>query len=394
MKQFIRIISALLCILLLTACGAQPASTTAAPVGTTAAPTAETTTAPTQAAPGEIRNLIIIIGDGMGDAQIEAGELGMGKEFVFRNWQRTHSNTNSLDDAGNATKVTDSAAGGTALSTGVVTINRYLGKDKDGKDLQTILDHAKTYGKATGVVTTDTINGATPASYSGHAMDRSDTQTILYTQLESNVDLLCAHKSSEAADMKSFIEKAGYTYCDMFSKVEDSLASEKAYWQFNMAGMGATDKLEAVVPHALEFLSKDEDGFVLMIEQAHIDKYCHSNEIDGTILMSNSLNNTVEAVLNWVGDRSDTAIIITADHETGALQVSADTKLSNSFSVNGNSFYYVYGSDDHSDTPVSVYAYGFNADFTPYYLDDSQTVIKNSSVFSIMLDLLENPVRE
>ena len=394
MKQIVRIISALLCILLLTACGAQPASTTAAPVGTTAAPTVETTITPTQAAPGEIRNLIIIIGDGMGDAQLDSGELGMGKEYAFRDWQSTHSNTNSLDDAGQPTKVTDSAAGGTALSTGTLTVNKYLGKDKDGNDLQTILDHAKEYGKATGVVTTDAISGATPASFSAHCVDREDTQTILYTQVESNVDLLCANKTSEAAAMKSFMEKAGYSYCDMFSNIKGTLAAEKAYWQFNMAGMSATDKLETVVPYALDFLDKDEDGFVLMIEQAHIDKYCHSNEIDGTLLMADSLNNTVEAILAWLGDRSDTAILITADHETGALQVSSETKLGSSFSANGNTFYYRYGSENHSDTPVPVYVYGFQADFTPYYIDNSQTVIKNTSVFSIMLDLLKNPIQE
>ena len=160
-----------------------------------------------------------------------------------------------------------------------------------------------------------------------------------------------------------------------------------------MAGTGATNKLETVVPHALEFLDRDEDGFVLMIEQAHIDKYCHNNEIDGTLLMSNSLNNTVEAILQWLGDRNDTAIIITADHETGSLKVSSEKKYPNHFVATGDGFYYLYGSDSHSDTPVSVYVYGFTADFTPYYMDDTQEVIKNSSVFELMLDLLKNPER-
>ena len=392
MKQTIRLTALILALLLLAACGAQPAATTA-PASATEASIIETTIAPTEAGPREIRNIIIIIGDGMGDAQLDSGELGLGKEYAFRNWQNTHSNTNSLDSAAQATKVTDSAAGGTALSTGSLTINKYLGKDKDGNDLQTILDHAKEYGKATGVVTTDAITGATPAASSAHCVDREDTQTILYTQVDSNVDLLCASKSSEAAGMKSFFEKAGYTYCDMFSNVKNTLADEKAFWQFSMSGTGATDKLETVVPYALDFLDKDEDGFVLMIEQAHIDKYCHSNEIDGTLLMADSLNNTVEAILAWLGDRNDTAISITADHETGALQVSADTRLSSSFSANGNKFFYAYNSENHSDTPVPVYVYGFVADFTPYYIDNNQTVIKNISVFNIMLDLLKNPIR-
>jgi alkaline phosphatase len=393
MKQALRLTALILALLILAACGAQQPAATTAPAGTTKAPIVETTILPTEAGPSEIRNIIIIIGDGMGDAQLDSGELGLGKEYAFRSWQSTHSNTNSLDEVNMATKVTDSAAGGTALSTGTLTLNKYLGKDKDGNDLKTILDHAKEYGKATGVVTTDAITGATPASYSAHCVDREDTQTILYTQIESNVDMLCANKTSEAAEMKPFFEKAGYTFCDMFSNIKKTMDAEKAFWQFNMAGTGATDKLEKVVPYALDFLDKDEDGFVMMIEQAHIDKYCHSNQIDGTILMSDSLNNTVEAVLSWLGDRNDTAIIITADHETGSLKVSPEKKYPNNFSANGNSFYYLYGSGDHSDTPVSVYVYGFQADFTPYYMDDTQELIKNKSVFELMLDLLKNPER-
>ena len=386
MKNMLRFTSLLLCLLLLAACDTNNAAPTSAPE-----PTA--TIIATTPVPGEIKNIILIIGDGMGDAQILAGELAKGANFVFHDWQRTHSNTNSLDEYGNATKVTDSAAGGTALATGQLTINRYIGKDKEKADLPTMLDYAKENGKATGVVTTDSINGATPASFSGHAVDREDTTTILYTQLESNVDLLCANATSAAAEMESFIKKAGYTYCKNFSAIDESLSSEKAYWQFNMAGTSATDKLEEVVPYALDFLDKDPDGFMLMIEQAHIDKYCHNNDIEGTQLMSNSLNNTVEAILAWLGDRNDTAIIITADHETGDLRISSEKKYPTAYSFDSSTFYYLYGSESHSDTPVSVYVYGFTADFTPYYIDETQEVIKNTSVFEIAIDLLENPIR-
>ena len=386
MKNLMRITSILLCLLLLVAC-----SSNAIPA--TSAPATNATTIATTPAPSEIKNIILIIGDGMGDAQIEAGELAKGENFVFHDWQRTHSNTNSLDEYGNATKVTDSAAGGTALATGTLTTNKYVGKDSDANDLKTIIDYAKEYGKATGVVTTDTIFGATPSAFSGHSVDREDYVTILYTQLESNADLLCANASSKSAEMKSFYEKAGYTYCNKFSSIGDTLASEKAYWQFNMAGTSATDKLEKVVPYALDFLDKNSAGFVMMIEQAHIDKYCHNNEIEGTQLMANSLNNTVEAILEWMGDRTDTAIIITADHETGDLRVNTEKKYPTKYAFGSSTIYYMYGSENHSDTPVSVYVYGFTADFTPYYIDETQEVIKNISVFEIMLDLLQNPIR-
>jgi hypothetical protein len=113
MKNALRLLSLLLALLLLTACGAA----TPAATETTFAPVSTTATTSAEPQPTTIKNIIVIIGDGMGDAQIDVGELGMGKTYVFRDWQRTHSNTNSLDASGRATKVTDSAAGGTTLAT-------------------------------------------------------------------------------------------------------------------------------------------------------------------------------------------------------------------------------------------------------------------------------------
>ena len=384
MKSTLRILSLLLAVLLLTACSAKPAQESTQ---------STTTVAATEAKPEGIRNIIIIIGDGMGDAQVEAGELASGKNFVFHDWQRTHSNTNSLKD-GEATQTTDSAAGGTALATGQLTTNGRLALGPDSnEDLQTILDHAKQYGKATGVVTTDAIYGATPASFSGHAVSRDDSMTIMLTQLQSGIDLFCANSTAEALDIHSNITGAGYEFVNFFSNVKKCLEAEKAYWLLNMGGSSASDKLEKVIPYSLDFLDKDPDGFVMMVEQAHIDKYCHSNEMEGTEICSNSLNNTVEAILTWLDDRDDTAIIITADHETGGLHVSADAIYEKKYTTNGNTFYYEYTSEAHTPTPVSVYFYGFTPDLTPYYIDEEQTLVKNISVFSIMLDLLQNPVQ-
>lgn len=385
MKNAMRIVCLLLCLLLLAACGAKAPATTTASVPTTTAP----------AAAQGIRNIILVIGDGMGDAQILAGELAKGENFVFHDWQHTHSNTNSLDSSGQASKTTDSAAGATALATGTLTTNGKVARNTKDTDLVTIMDHAQSHGKATGVVSTDSMYGATPAGFSGHATDRDDSTGILYSQINSNIDLLCSNFSSKAMELKSQITGAGYDFCDFYSNIKKTMDSPKVYWQFNMAGSSPSQPLEKVVPSALEFLNKDPDGFVLMIEQGHIDKYCHSNEIEGAEICANSLNNTVAAILQWCEGRDDTAIIITADHETGGLSVSAEDIYNDRyFSKSGGSFYYQFTSEGHTNSPVSVYFYGFTADLMPYYLDDTNQVIKNTSVFAIMLDLLENPVRE
>lgn len=384
MKLTMRILSLFICAILLVGCGAAPANQTTQP-----------TTVATEPKPEGIRNIIIIIGDGTGDEQLEAGELASGTTFVFRDWQHTHANTDSLHSDGSPGKLTDSAAGGTALATGQLTTNGKVGQGPNSNEaLKTILDYAKEQDKATAVVTTDTMYGATPGAFSGHAADRGETLTILYSQLESDIDLMCSDFDDETAAIKGNITGAGYDYCDFISKIDKTKDSEKVYWQFDMAGANATAKLEKVVPHALEFLEKDADGFVMMIEQAHIDKYCHSNEIEGTQICANSLNNTVAAVLEWCEGKDDTAIIITADHETGGLSVSPDDIYANKYiSPSGNTLYYEWASTGHTQTPVSVYFYGFEADLSSRYIDDAKTLIKNTSVFDIMLELLQNPIR-
>ena len=277
------------------------------------------------------------------------------------------------------------------MATGKLTVNGYVGKDHTGADLQTIMDYAKELKKSTGVVSTDTIYGATPGAFSGHSINRGNTAEIVASQLESRVDLLCGSNDSYVASQKSAIESAGYFYCDDFTKLEESYGESKAYWMLNIAGRSAPYHLNDVVPYALEYLDEDPDGFVLMLEQAHIDKYSHNNDFDGMVKSMNDLNDTVDTILRWLGDRTDTAILITADHETGGVTVSAQNKLGNVYTANGNKVYYNFSSTGHTNSKVGVFVYGFEADFSKFDYYHSQHLIKNINVFDQMLDLLQNP---
>lgn len=385
-----KIIALLLVVLLLAGCGSsavQNPTTTQAP-GTQPAPTTE---APL---PEGIRNVIIIIGDGMGDAQISLGEMASGEEAVYRNWTRIYSNTNSLGPDGvTASETTDSAAGATALATGQLTLNDRVGRSFDGKtDLKNIMEYAKEFGKVTGVVTTDSVSGATPAGFSAHADSREDTNDILVSQIASGIDLFCANKTSEAYSMKSNITKAGYTYISSAKQIGENMDADKLYCLLNMAGARPADKLNDLLPHILTYLDQDREGFVLMVEQAHIDKFCHQNDIESASLCADMLNDAVAATLQWAQGRDDTAIIVTADHETGGLSVSSDPIFEKMYaSSHGQDIYYQFTSDDHTSTPVSVYLYGFSPDLSPYYLEGDETLIKNISVFSLVYSLLENP---
>ena len=134
MKNICSVVAFLLAALFLVACGST------APAETTSTITPTTTTS---VLPDGIRNIVLVIGDGMGDAQIQLGQLASGQNHVFQGWDMIKSNTNSLDTDGNATKTTDSAAGGTALATGQLTVNKVVGRDPSGNDLKNIMEHVR-----------------------------------------------------------------------------------------------------------------------------------------------------------------------------------------------------------------------------------------------------------
>lgn len=340
-----------------------------------------------------IKNVIFIIGDGMGEEQLDAGELAYGKEFAFRDtFTRVFSDTNSLDsNTDEATKTTDSAAGATALATGVLTYNSRVAMDSSFNEFTTILDIAKTVGKSTAVVTTDYLSGATPAGFSAHTLNRNLEREIIKSQITSGIDLFIGQYDATYDEYEKEI-KEKYNYVKTFDK-DAILASKEsdALCLFNIE-KDADDSIELrdATDLAINYLEPDSDGFVLVIEQAHIDKKCHDNDLAAAAKAANSLNDTVEYVLNYAKQRNDTAIIITADHETGGLNVSADsTEYAEIFTTeSGAEFSYEFSTSNHTNTPVPFYFTGFGAKTELFKTYSSAEKVKNNEIFFIVKDLI------
>ncbi len=265
----------------------------------------------------EAKNFIVMIGDGMGvnqtkifdytDAEVEYSDgedIFYGYLLPYSGFSRTQS----------LSGVTDSAAGGTALSTGYKTLNEYIGRDKDGNDLQSITELAASLGKATAVMSTEANTGATPASFSAHALDRDSSGVISQSQLVTmqtyGTVIDCGFDYYTAARMTGTIEK----------HFNDTLAK----------------------------VSADADGFFMMYEEAHIDKHCHNNELDKTYLAVVRFNQIIGRVMEFAFYNPETFVLITADHETGDLY-EEDGELK-------------YHHDDHTANDVPVFAYGMGAE--------------------------------
>ena len=339
-----------------------------------------------------IKNVILIIGDGMGEAQLDAGELVYGEEFAFRDdFSKFFADTNSLNSDGIADEVTDSAASATALATGILTENKNVGMDTVGNNLKTILDIAADLGKATGIVTNDYLTGATPAGFSAHTNNRNLDHEIVRSQATSGVDLLIGQYNSVYEEHLTDIEKE-YKYFGSYDR-DAILASESAQllcqFEIETQAEGAV-ALKDAAGLAIDRLNADEDGFVLVVEQAYIDKSCHSKDFEKAAFYASSLNDTVNAALEFAKGRNDTAIIVTADHETCGLAVSTDAEAySKAFTTeSGKEISYEFTASYHTGTPVPVYVSGFTAYPERLSTFSSAEKVKNCEIFLIMKDLV------
>lgn len=305
----------------------------------------------------EFKNVIFMIGDGMGENHLRLAEqegytLFMEENADVRGWSMTRSTS----------EVTDSAAGATALSAGIRINNNCVGTyyfDASGIFMHPryITEHAQKKGYKTGIVTTDLTTGATPAGYSVHVKDRSMADDITAQQLESDFDLIWGAAAEHLE--KSTVEEYGFKYISTKEEMEGLTSSERSFgqfggnmWRTQLPEDDASPTLEEMTVKAISLLDDGNDsGFFLMVEGAHIDKHSHKtdNGADYPEKRSDAANavkgfdNAIKAAVEFARQDGNTLVVVTADHETGALTL-----------IDGE---YKYQSGMHSGVNVPVFVY-------------------------------------
>ena len=337
----------------------------------------------------DVKNVILLIGDGMGPNQIRAGALYKGEPLFMQTLQqKTYVETCSASD-----EVTDSAAAATALATGVRTNNGRVGIDPSGNLLETIVDIAKANGKRTGVITTEGLNGATPMGFSGHAKNRNYSDELLETaSTTSNVDLFASYHFTSYYDL---VPNAGYEVIEDVDLISESTA-DKVFGTYeilasapSMSADSEAVAFDRLVMEALDYLSKDEDGFFLMAEGAHIDHGGHNNDIMYMLTELLAFDDMVRAVVHWAKERQDTLVLVTADHETGGLEIDAKATTENLLEVGEYGYeYFEWTTSGHTDTNVCFYAYGSKVNFMKYSSLNTAKRIKNTDINKIMKDFI------
>ncbi len=286
-----------------------------------------------KAEPNKPKNVIVMIGDGLGLGQIEVTRhMEYGKDGELFIETLPHVSLVKTTSANNF--VTDSAAAGTALATGVKTNNGAIGVDAEGQPVDSVLDDFQKMGRAVGVISNNTVTDATPAAYTASVANRYSGQPAAAREmLKNKYDVLLGGgakyfgpKRQDGKDLLPEFEKAGYTIVtdqDQLGSVKDA---DKLLGLFHPSYMSfKLDKddlnsnepsLELMAEKAIDILSKDKDGFFLMIEGARIDHAAHAADVTGVWQETMEFDRTVKQTWEWAKDRKDTLVIVLADHET------------------------------------------------------------------------------
>ena len=348
------------------------------------------------------KNIILLIGDGMGINQITAYRIAKGgpnytsafDKFPHTGLIKTHA-INTL--------ITDSAASATAFSSGIKTVNGYLGVNKDKQVVKNITEMLHEKGYVTSLIATSEITHATPAAFVVHNESRDNTDQIaeqlfrsnnfislgggrdffipedLGGQREDDLDILALIKEEEAylgsrSDLISFQLDPSKRIFGLFSK-EGFIREESEPDLLEM--------LDFSLEQSNKMISNNCTGFFIMAEGSQIDWEGHENNFDGVYKEMDEFSRVVDRALKFAESNQDTLVIVLSDHETGGLLIETDTwernpQPRNKMKISWNT---AVGLGTHTGTMIPVFAYGPGA-------ENIGGVMDNTDIFFIMEEAL------
>lgn len=306
------------------------------------------------------KNIILLIGDGMGLGQLYAGyTANKGNLNIFNMNVIGFSHTQSFSDY-----ITDSAAGGTAIACGDKTNNGFVGLDSKEDTIFSMLHYLALAKKMTGLISTSYITHATPASFVAHVNARGRYEDIAADFLKSDIDLFIGGGEKHFADRedgRNLLEELrlkGYTVGDSTYKISSQSKLPLAVLTSSLHNPKANERGDILPQNskiAMELLSTNKKGFFLMVEGSEIDWGGHMNDISYIVDEMLDFDKVVGAALEFAKKDKNTLVIVTADHETGGTTIiDGNMQLG---SVTG-----AFATTSHTGIMVPVFAYGCGAE--------------------------------
>lgn len=320
-----------------------------------------------------VENIILLIGDGNGLSQISSAVLSNGGALTLTQLKSIGLiKTQSSDDF-----TTDSAAAGTAISTGKKTYNRSIGMNIDRKPVENIIEILSRYGFNSGFITTDQITGATPAAFYAHQTDRDMTDGIITDLLKSKLNFFIG---GGAAIHKEKILKSNFSILNQIDDVGDSKKDKIAFFLSDKNVPSILEKrgdlLVKATKNGLNFLERKKKPFFLMIEAAQIDSYGHQNNISGIVTEGIDFDIAITEAIKFADSNGKTLVIITADHETGGLSLPQGDVKNKMVEAD-------FTTEDHTGMLVPLFAYGPKSDIFSGVYDNTEIFNKIKSVLNL-----------
>lgn len=328
----------------------------------------------------KVKNVILMIGDGMSLMHVySAWTANKGKLFLDNcqtvGLSKTYC-TNRL--------ITDSGAGGTAISTGQKTTYHSVGVDPSGQPIPSLIDLAAAKGKSTGIAVTCRLWDATPADFCCHNADRDAEAEIVTDYVNSPVDYVFGggaklfENREDGRDLFQELRDKGFQTprsWEELSAIESGKVFAVPYDVDTPLPAERGDLLARASLKGIELLDQNKNGFFMMVEGSQLDDYGHFNDLDLLMQETHDFDRTIGALYEWAAKDGETLVIVTADHETGGLTlVGGDLKEGRIVCK--------FSTGDHSGVMVPVYAFGPGAEeFTGIY--------ENTAIFDKIKKLLK-----
>lgn len=306
------------------------------------------------------KNVILMIGDGMGLNHVYAGMTANGGRLNLNNFYVTgFSCTYSANNY-----ITDSGAGGSAIATGQKSKNSRIGMNANDQPAKTILEYAEEKGLATGLVSTSTITHATPASFIAHQKSRNSYEDIAADFLKTDIDVFIGGgynhfaQREDGADLTKKLEENNYQFVRDLESVKNARSGKLAALLApkdmpRVSGRG--DMLPVATENAIRLLSQNKKGFFIMIEGSQIDWGAHANNMQFTMEEMLDFDQAIGEALEFASKDGNTLVVVTADHETGGLSLTGGN-------IKENYIKGTFSSKGHTAAMVPVFAFGPGAE--------------------------------
>ena len=325
------------------------------------------------------KNVILVIGDGTGINQISALQYYKDGKIHYEDFPII-----GLSKISSTSLITDSAAAATAMACGEKTYNKAIGVNAQGQDLANLIEFMSQKGGSSGLIATSSITHATPASFYAHHTDRNDHDIIASFLPNAPIDFFAG------AGLKYFRDrKDQVNLLDTFAQKGFTIEtlSLKAYPEAKKLGYLLADKdmptmiegrgtfLEDASSLAINHLSSNEQGFFLMVEGSQVDWGGHDNDFDYMISELIDLDNTLGRLMAYAQKDQNTLIVVTGDHATGGLALSADQGDYNTIKP-------TFSSTGHNADWIPVFAYGPGAELFSGVYENTMIFHKIKSLLS------------